>query len=139
MWSEGFWQFVPFVVTVVGIVLTDLLTGIIMGMVVAVFQILIYNYQLDFYREETADGRIRIRLTEHMTFLNKAALKRILREVPGGSAVTIDMTSTQILDHDVQEVIQDFAAHAESDGIDMQILGTAGPKIALTGPRRPAH
>jgi MFS superfamily sulfate permease-like transporter len=139
MWSEGFWQFVPFVVTVVGIVLTDLLTGIIMGMVVAVFQILIYNYQLDFYREETADGRIRIRLTEHMTFLNKAALKRILREVPSGSAVTIDMTSTQILDHDVQEVIQDFAAHAESDGIDMQILGTAGPKIALTGPRRPAH
>ncbi|MGD8606775.1 MAG: SulP family inorganic anion transporter [Myxococcales bacterium] len=135
MWREGFWQFLPFVVTVLGLVLTDLLTGIIMGMVVAFFEILIYNYQLDFYREETGPGRVKIRLTEHMTFLNKAALKRILREVPHGSELTIDMTSTRILDHDVREIIQDFAAHAETDGIDMRVVGNTEPKIALTGPR----
>ncbi len=139
MWNEGIWQFFPFIVTVVGLVLTDLLTGIMLGMVVAFFEILIYNYQLDFYREETAPGCIRIRLTEHMTFLNKAALKRILREVPKGCELTIDMTGTRILDHDVREIIQDFATHAEADGIDMKILGTAGPKIALTGPRSSPH
>lgn len=139
MWREGIWQFLPFVVTVVGLVLTDLLTGIMLGMAVAVFHILIYNYQLDFYREEIAPGRISIRLTEHMTFLNKAALKRILREIPKGADVTIDMTRTKILDHDVHEIIQDFAAHAEADGIDMKIMGNAGPKIALTGPPSSAH
>lgn len=131
MWAEGFWQFLPFVVTVLGLVFTDLLTGILLGMIVAVFHILIYNYQMDFYREQQTDGEMRIRLTEHMTFLNKAALKRILREVPKGSTVTIDMSDTRILDHDVQEVIQDFATHAEADDIKLQIEGEDQPKMLM--------
>ncbi|MGB5349917.1 MAG: SulP family inorganic anion transporter [Polyangiales bacterium] len=132
MWREGFWQFVPFIVTIVGLVFTDLLTGIMLGMAVAFFEILIFNYQLNFYREQTSAGSFTIRLTEHMTFLNKASLKRLLREIPPSSALTIDMSSTQILDHDVREVIEDFAAHAEADGIDLTILGATSPKIALT-------
>ncbi len=132
MWREGFWQFVPFVVTIVGLVFTDLLTGILLGMAVAFFEILIYNYQLNFYREETSAGSFTIRLTEHMTFLNKASLKRLLREIPGACSVTIDMSATRILDHDVREVIEDFATHAEADGINLTVLGAAGPKIALT-------
>jgi MFS superfamily sulfate permease-like transporter len=132
MWREGFWQFVPFIVTIVGLVFTDLLTGIMLGMAVAFFEILIFNYQLNFYREQTSAGSFTIRLTEHMTFLNKASLKRLLREIPPGCAVTIDMSSTRILDHDVREVIQDFTTHAEADGIDLTVLGATGPKIALT-------
>ena len=133
MWKEGFWQFVPFVVTIVGLVFTDLLTGIMLGMAVAFFEILIYNYQLSFYREETSEGCFTIRLTEHMTFLNKASLKRLLREVPPDSAVTIDMSTTRILDHDVREVIDDFTTHAAADGIDVTVLGSTRPTIALTG------
>jgi MFS superfamily sulfate permease-like transporter len=68
-----------------------------------------------------------------MTFLNKAALKRILREVPPGCTLTIDMSGTRILDHDVREVIDDFATHAEADGIRLEILGSAHPIVALTG------
>jgi MFS superfamily sulfate permease-like transporter len=132
MWKEGFWQFVPFIVTIVALVFTDLLTGIMLGMAVAFFEILIYNYQLNFYREETAHGCFTIRLTEHMTFLNKAALKRILREVPPGCTLTIDMSGTRILDHDVREVIDDFATHSEADGIRLEILGSAHPIVALT-------
>ena len=132
MWREGFWQFVPFIVTIVALVFTDLLKGITLGMIVAFFEILIYNYQLNFYREETKPGCFAIRLTEHMTFLNKAALKRILREVPPGCTLTIDMTGTRILDHDVREVIEDFKTHAEADGIRLTVKGAAGPKIALT-------
>lgn len=131
MWAEGFWQFVPFVVTVVGMLLTDLLTGIALGMAVALFEILIYNYQIDFYREQIAPGQLKIRLTEHMTFLNKAALKRMLREVPKGCSLVIDMTGTRILDHDVEEVIEDFAIRAPADGIELRIEGTVGPTIAL--------
>jgi len=139
MWSEGIWQFLPFMVTILGLVLTDLLTGIMLGMVVAFFEILIYNYQLNFYREQTADGGLKIRLTEHMTFLNKAALKRILREVPKGCTLTIDMTGTRILDHDVREVIQDFATHAAADDIALRIEGETGPKVALMGLSSPPH
>ncbi|MEM8609374.1 MAG: SulP family inorganic anion transporter [Myxococcota bacterium] len=132
MWREGIWQFLPFIVTVVGLVLTDLLTGILLGMVVAIFEILVYNYQLNFYREETSEGSFRIRLTEHMTFLNKAALKRILREVPPNCSVVIDMTGTRILDHDAREVILDFAEHAKAEGIKMRIEGASGPLIAMS-------
>ncbi len=132
MWKEGFWQFVPFIVTVVGLVFTDLLTGIMLGMAVAFFEILIYNYQLNFYREETSAGSFTIRFTEHMTFLNKASLKRLLREIPATSVVTIDMSATRILDHDVREVIEDFTTHAAADGIDVTVVGSTGPKIALT-------
>ncbi len=132
MWRDGFWQFSPFVVTVVALVLTDLLKGIMAGMIVAFFEILIYNYQLNFYREETGEGCFTIRLTEHMTFLNKAALKRILREVPPDCTLTIDMRGTRILDHDVREVIDDFATHAEADGIKLSIIGGKHPQVALT-------
>jgi len=132
MWTEGLWQFLPFIVTIVGLVLTDLLKGIMLGMLVAFFEILIFNYQMDFYREQTSEGSFTIRLTEHMTFLNKAALKRILREVPPDCQLTIDMSATRILDHDVQEVIDDFAAHAEADGIRLEILEAVRPIIALT-------
>ncbi len=132
MWAEGFWQFVPFIVTIVGLVFTDLLKGIMLGMAVAFFEILIFNYQLNFYREQTAEGCFTIRLTEHMTFLNKAALKRILREVPPGCELTIDMTGTRILDHDVREVIDDFATHAEVDGVRLKVIGATHPTLALT-------
>jgi MFS superfamily sulfate permease-like transporter len=131
MWSEGVWQFLPFVVTIVALVVTDLLKGIMLGMLVAFFEILIYNYQLNFYREQTAEGCFTIRLTEHMTFLNKAALKRILREVPPDCELTIDMSGTRIIDHDVREVIDDFATHAEADGIRLTIVAAAHPTIAL--------
>jgi MFS superfamily sulfate permease-like transporter len=132
MWREGLWQFLPFVVTIVGLVFTDLLKGIMLGMLVAFFEILIYNYQLNFYREQTSEGCFTIRLTEHMTFLNKAALKRILREVPPGCELTIDMSDTRIIDHDVREVIDDFTTHAEADSIRLTVLGSAGPTIALS-------
>ena len=132
MWTEGLWQFLPFIVTIVGLVFTDLLKGIMLGMLVAFFEILIFNYQMDFYREQTSEDSFTIRLTEHMTFLNKAALKRILREVPPGCALTIDMSATRILDYDVQEVIDDFVAHAEADGIRLEILEAVRPTIALT-------
>jgi MFS superfamily sulfate permease-like transporter len=132
MWKEGFWQFTPFVVTIIGLVLTDLLMGVMLGMATAFFEILIYNYQLNFYREETSAGCFTIRLTEHMTFLNKAALKRILREIPPGCSLTIDMSGTRILDHDVREVIRDFTTHAEADGMQLVIKRADHPQLALT-------
>lgn len=132
MWREGLWQFLPFIVTIVGLVFTDLLKGIMLGMLVAFFEILIYNYQLNFYREQTGEGCFKIRLTEHMTFLNKAALKRILREVPPSCELTIDMSGTRIIDHDVREVIDDFATHATADGIRLTVVGASQPTIALT-------
>ena len=123
MYRLGYWQFLPFLATVIGLVLTDMLTGIALGMLVAVFEILTHNYRIDLYKEDLGDSRFRLRLTEHMTFLNKASLKRILQELPHGSLVTIDATATRIIDHDVHEVIREFATYAPSAGIELELKG----------------
>jgi MFS superfamily sulfate permease-like transporter len=123
MYRLGFWQFVPFLVTVLGLVFTDMLTGIALGMLVGVFQILMYNYRIDPYTEDLGDGRFRIHLTEHMTFLNKASLRRVLRDLPDGSKVTIDASATRIIDHDVHVVLREFATYAPSAGIELELKG----------------
>jgi carbonic anhydrase len=123
MYRLGFWQFFPFAVTVAGLVFTDMLTGIALGMLVGVFQILMYNYRLDPDTEDLGAGHVRIRLTEHMTFLKKASLRRVLWNLPAGSTVTIDASATRIMDHDVLEVLREFAAHAPAAGIDLELNG----------------
>ena len=123
MWRQGVWQFVPFAVTVGGLVFTDMLTGIALGMAIGVFQILMYNYRLDPDSQDLGNGRLRIRLTEQMSFLNKAALRRVLRDVPEGSHLTIDASASRMIDHDVLEVLREFLTHADSAGIEVELLG----------------
>ena len=58
-----------------------------------------------------------------MSFLNKASLRRVLRDLPDGSCVTVDATSSRIIDHDVLEVLREFASHAPSVGIEVELNG----------------
>ena len=123
MYRLGLWQFAPFIVTVVAIVFTDLLLGITLGLVVALFNILQVNYRSNLLLEHVGERRYSIRLTEHMTFLNKAVLTRLLAVPRKGRHVTIDATASREVDHDVREVIQEFLVRAQSEGIDVEILG----------------
>ena len=75
MYKRGWTSFLPFIVTIIGIIFTDLLTGIGIGMAVAIFIILYNNYRKPFLFEKDehlSDGAIRIELAEDVTFLNKA-------------------------------------------------------------------
>jgi len=115
MYSQGWGQFIPFVVTILGIVLTDLLTGIALGMVVAVFIILRNNFKVPFkMQKKNLEGKesIRIVLSEDVTFLNKASIQKALAEIPNDTTVEIDATSTHFIHHDVIEIIEDFKISA---------------------------
>ena len=128
----GWWQLGPFLVTVMGLVLTDLLTGIALGMTVGVFHILMVHYRTDFAREVVEDGHVRLVLSEHVSFLNKASLIRELQSIPEGRTVIIDDSRCRMMDHDVREVIQDFVRSAPGRGVrvrmeesdDVTILGS---------------
>jgi MFS superfamily sulfate permease-like transporter len=122
MYRNGMWQFVPFIVTVLGLVFTDMLTGVILGMSVGIFNILMFNYKSDYFMEKK-DGKYILKLSEHMSFLNKASIKKALREIPEGSSVIIDGSSTQFIDHDVREIIKEFTVSAESKNIKYEIIG----------------
>lgn len=139
MYRLGWEQFVPFSVTVAGIVFTDLLTGIVLGLLVAVVLILRRNYQNSHFLhiEESEEGgrhSIRLRLAEEVTFLNKGAILRELSAVPDFSKVVIDMRQCVNLDRDVVEVLEGFRATAPSRGISIHTIAREPSELSVPVP-----
>lgn len=126
MWKYGFDQFVPFTVTLVAVVSTDLLTGVGVGMLVGVFYILRRNLRSPyFYTIEELDEQnvMRIRLAEEVSFLNKGAIQYLLTHLPGDSIVVIDGKNARYIDRDVLEIIENFAQHAHTKNIQVECIG----------------
>lgn len=114
VWKSGKHQFVPFLVTVIAVVLTDLLKGVGIGLVVSIFFILRGNMKLAYYfrKDQHQEGEtIVIDLAQEVSFLNKAAIKQTLAHLPANSKVIIDAAHTVYIDHDVLELIRDFMHH----------------------------
>ncbi|CCH56116.1 sulphate transporter [Fibrisoma limi BUZ 3] len=113
-------RFLPFVTTVAAILLTDLLTGIAIGMAVGLFFILRENYRKGHQTDtiKTESGQlIRIRLGEHVSFLNKAGIVSLLRDAPDNSTIEIDGTQSTYIDRDVLDAIRNFRSTAQSRNI----------------------
>lgn len=111
MFANGKYQWVPFMVTVVAVVFTDLLTGVALGLVTSMVAILYVNMKNSYYfhNEKHNEGEvIRIHLSEEVSFLNKASIKLTLDHLPKHSRVEIDATRTQYIDFDVLELIKEF-------------------------------
>ena len=135
MFRLGTEQFIPFMATIVGILLTDLLKGIAIGMAVAIFYILKKNYKHSYhYKKENDQQRetITLRLSEEVTFLNKASIQATLDEVPDNARIVIDGSHSVHIDHDVLEIIHDFKAHAAPQrNITVETIGIK--EVLLTG------
>ncbi len=111
MWKAGKYQFIPFIVTVFAVVLTDLLIGVGIGLAVSLFFILKGNMRLAYFfkkEDHHAGETIYIDLAQEVSFLNKAAIKQTLAHLPANSRVVIDAGSTVYIDYDVLELIRDF-------------------------------
>ncbi|MDQ2655814.1 MAG: SulP family inorganic anion transporter [Bacteroidota bacterium] len=135
MFRLGHEQFIPFMSTVIGILLTDLLKGIAIGMAVAIFYILRKNYKHSYrYKQEQHQQRetITLLLSEEVTFLNKASIQARLDGLPPNSRVVIDGSHSLHIDYDVLEIIHDFRAHvAPSRNIEIETIGIV--PVELTG------
>lgn len=119
-------QFIPFIVTIVAIVATDLLKGIGIGMATAIFFILKENYKKPFFfhSERHIEGeKIRIELSEHVSFLNKASFLLTLDHIPPNSVVEIDGSNSHYIDYDVKEIIKDFSKTAAQKNITLNLIG----------------
>lgn len=132
MWRKGLDQFVPFMVTIVAVVLTDLLTGVGIGLVVGIFYILRNNMSNTFEYEiaENEGGtKVTITLSEEVSFLNKAAIQKSLYNLPKQiDEVVIDGSHSRFIDKDVIEVINAFKQNAESKGRRVQLAGIVNKK-----------
>ena len=127
MYQRGASQFGPFVVTIVGILLTDLLTGVGLGLASAVLLILRRNYlnshTLHLEQHDELDGRhvAHLELGEHVSFLSRGEIVRRLREIPDGSEVLLDLSRCASMDPEVAEILDDFRESASSRGLRVEI------------------
>ena len=128
MLALGPTQAIPFFVTVAGVVFTDLLTGISLGMTVAVLFILHRNYQNShFMHIESHPDRqhrpvVTMHLAEDVTFLNKGAILKELSAIADNSRVVIDTSDCVNIDYDAREIIDDFRATAATRGIEVTVI-----------------
>ena len=125
MYRNGWEQFVPFVATVVGILATDLLRGIGIGMVVSIAIILRHKLRNPFsISEHSPDSpEYRIQLAEEVSFLNKGRILQQLQSIPQQSSVVIDGSRSKVVDFDVLEILRDFRATAAARSIAVEIRG----------------
>jgi SulP family sulfate permease len=125
MYGFGWQQFAPFVATVIGIVATDLLRGIGIGLAVSMVIVLYHNLRNPFTvsQHEPETSVYRIKLAEEVSFLNKGRILQQLQHIPARSHVVIDGTQSKVVDFDVREIIRDFSAGAPARNIAVEVHG----------------
>jgi len=123
MYKKERMVFIPFIVTVLAIVFTDLLIGISLGLVVGIGEILWNNYKMPYHFDPAAHKSgepIRIELAQEVSFLNKASIFQTLEGLPGGSHVIIDQSNTKFIHPDVEEIFEEFEERAPSRNIKFE-------------------
>jgi carbonic anhydrase len=127
MYKAGMYHFIPFFVTILGMIFTDLLFGLVIGLVAALFSILLENYKSPFYFNESHIGNKTIlKFSEHISFLNKANIQKTLEQLPDHSEVVIDATRSKYIDYDVFEIIENFKIEAKRKHIKLTIENLRG-------------
>jgi MFS superfamily sulfate permease-like transporter len=130
MYLLGWKQFTPFVVTVLGIIFTDLLIGIALGLSVGIVVILIKSFQNSHFLhiEDHSDGvhKIKMTLAEEVTFFNKGAILKELDSLPNESILDLDVRKTRYLDNDIIEILEDFSEKAKNRNIKINLISERG-------------
>jgi MFS superfamily sulfate permease-like transporter len=119
MWERGVTEFIPFMITVVAIVFTDLLTGIGIGLLAGVFFVIRSNHHAAITMVRDEDNFL-MRFSKDMSFVNKAALKRTLRRIPDNACVIVDGTKSLYVDGDIYETLREFETAASFRGISIE-------------------
>ena len=125
MYRLGWKQSIPFLVTVLGVVFIDLLKGISLGMLVAIITVIPAKLSNVFsVIEETDNGvrKIKMTLSEKLTFFNKRSVYKALEEVSNGCEITIDMSNSKYIDSDIEEIIHEFKDQAKERKISVSLI-----------------
>jgi MFS superfamily sulfate permease-like transporter len=125
-------QFVPFIVTVVAILFTDLLVGISIGLVFGIFYLLKQNHEVAYFLDKKKEEHteiVKIELSEHVTFLNKGSIISLLKHLPENSIVEIDGTHSHYIDYDILELIENYKETAKNSKIELRLINI--PEVSV--------
>ena len=126
MYKKGIAQFLPFLTTVVMILLTDLLQGVCWGIVVAVFFILKTNFHQSMILVNNGSSYL-LKFTKDVSFLSKSTLRNIFLKIPPNSKMIIDGSDSLFMDQDIMETISDFMKSSEASNIDVELKNISPP------------
>jgi MFS superfamily sulfate permease-like transporter len=126
MWSLGWKQFLPFIITIIMILSTDLLIGVVIGLLISIYFIVQNNFKAEYKITRTKINGIEteyIKLNSNVTFLNKVKLRKTLDDVPEYSVLTINGSECNFIDYDILEIISEFENKAKERHIELHLLG----------------
>ncbi len=126
MFSLGWKQFIPFVITIISILLTDLLIGVMTGLIISIYYIIQNNFKEDYKittSNENATNIYLMKLNSNVTFLNKVSLRKALDNVPENSILKIDGSECNFIDYDILEIISEFENKAKERNIQLKLIG----------------
>jgi MFS superfamily sulfate permease-like transporter len=126
MWSLGWKQFIPFAITIVVILSTDLLIGVSIGLLISIYFIVQNNFKAEYKITKTEHQVIEtylIKLNSNVTFLNKVKLRKALDEIPEYSVLTIDGNECNFIDYDILEIISEYHNKAHNKHIELHLRG----------------
>ncbi len=126
MWKLGWKQFLPFLITIVVILSTDLLMGVSIGLLISIYFIIQNNFRAEYKVNITHNQGVKhyyIKLHSHVTFLNKAKLRKIFDEIPEGSVLTIDGSESVFVDYDILEIVSEYHNKAGYKNIKLNLKG----------------
>jgi carbonic anhydrase len=117
-WRKGYAHFFPFVITIIAILLTDLLVGVVIGLVAGSAFILFSNFKSSI--TYIIDGRNHLlRFKKNLSFIHKLELRKILRVIPDDVTVMIDLSKIDFVDYDNAEILNDFIDNAALRGVEV--------------------
>jgi SulP family sulfate permease len=127
MYQLGWEQFAPFLVTIVVMLFTDLLTGVIGGLITSVFFTLHHSYRNSYHLKDiitTDEGHEihHIVLAEEVSFFNKANIIALLESIPADSKVIIDCSNSKAIAYDVIEYLNEYPLHASLKNIEVKMI-----------------
>ncbi len=124
VYRQGKEQFLPFIVTVVAILITDLLIGVLIGIAYSIYFLVQHTYRAGFTVKERADGHTRhfyIDLAMNVSFLNKKKIRNLLDSIPAYAIVEISGADSIYIDHDILEIFQEFKLKAHDRHIQLSM------------------
>ena len=127
-WQKGYDQFVPFVVTILAILFTDLLEGILIGIGVGLFFMIRSNFKSSVFIINDGNQYL-MRLRKDVSFLNKSTIRRSLERIPENTFLLIDATQADFVDQDVVDTINEFTHHAHLKNIKVELKKNSGNKM----------
>lgn len=126
MWSLGLKQFLPFILTISIILLTDLLIGVTAGLLLSAYYIIQNNFKAEYKIQKRMMHETEVylvKLNSNVSFLNKVKLKDVLDKIPEYSVLTIDGSECNFIDYDILEIISEYGNKARDRHIEVHLQG----------------